>query len=191
LSDATRYAVLGLVARRPTYGYALVEQLGRWPLDDAVVPARRAIYKALRALSEDHLIEPQDSALDREPDGPSRRRFAATPEGERRFEEWLQRSPETFAELWLRLGTARRTDVPFLLDTVAAAERACLARLGELEPPELEELVAGGASWEAISAAMLASIEISAVAARSRLLRDLRRALTATGEGDPAEVEVR
>jgi DNA-binding PadR family transcriptional regulator len=186
VSKSTHYAVLGLVAQRPTYGYALVDRLRRWPLDDALVPAQRGVYKALRALSDEHLIEPQVSPLDREPDGPSRRRYGVTPAGAQRFEEWLEGPPATWGELWLRLGAASSKDVPALLRLVTAAEHECLARLEELAPPELEELVAGGAPWETVSTAMLATVEISELAARSRLLRDLRRALTAAGDDDGA-----
>ena len=186
VSKSTQYAVLGLVAQRPTYGYALVDRLSRWPLDDALVPAQRGVYKALRALSDEHLIDPQASPLDREPDGPNRRRYGVTPAGAQRFEEWLEGPPATWGELWLRLGTASRKDVPTLLRIVETAERECLARLEELTPPDLEELAASGAPWESVSTAMLATVEISEVAARSRLLRDLRRALTAASDDDGA-----
>ncbi|WP_414641162.1 PadR family transcriptional regulator [Baekduia sp.] len=61
VSESTRYAVLGLLARRPTHGYALVEQIRRWPLDPVLVPTGSSIYKALRRLSHEQLIEPLDS----------------------------------------------------------------------------------------------------------------------------------
>lgn len=177
MSESTRYTVLGMVARRPTYGYALVEQLRHCPLSEGLVPPRRAIYKALHVLSEQQLITPQDSALDREPDGPSRRRFAATAEGERRYAEWLQSQPESFADLCLRIATARRKDLPALIEIVVAAEHECLAHHQELQAPEVEALIAKGASWEAITAALLAAIEYTEVAARSKVLRDLRSVL--------------
>jgi DNA-binding PadR family transcriptional regulator len=177
VSESTRYAVLGLVARRPTYGYALVEQLRHWPLSEGLVPPPRSIYKALRSLSDEQLIEPQDAAIDREPDGPSRRRFGVTAEGERRYEEWLRRPPATFGELCLRIGTARRKDLPALLEAVILAEHQCLAAYRELRSPEVETLAANGASWDAVLAALLATIEYREVAARSMLLRDLRRVL--------------
>jgi DNA-binding PadR family transcriptional regulator len=177
VSESTRFAVLGLVARRPTYGYALVEQLRHWPLSEGLVPPPRSIYKALRSLSDDELIVPQDAAIDREPDGPSRRRFGVTPEGERRYEAWLRRPPATFGELCLRVGTARRKDLPALLDAVVQAEHQCLAAYRELRSPEVETLAAKGASWESVLVALLATIEYRELAARSMLLRDLRRVL--------------
>lgn len=177
MSESTRYAVLGLVARRPTYGYALVEQLRHWPLSEGLVPPARSIYKALRSLSDEQLIVPQDAEIDREPDGPSRRRFGVTPEGERRYEEWLRTPPATFGELCLRIGTARRKDLPALLDVIVAAEHRCLASYRELRSPEVETLVSSGASWEAVLAGLLATVEYRELAARSMVLRDLRRVL--------------
>jgi DNA-binding PadR family transcriptional regulator len=188
VSESTRYTVLGLVVRRPTYGYALAELLRRWPLPEGHAPPARAIYKALRSLSDEHLIEPQDSALDREPDGPSRRRYGATPEGERRFEQWLAAPSQTFAELCLRIGTARRTDLPVLIEIVQQAEHQLLARHRDLRTPEVETLIAKGASWELIVAALLAKIEYSEIAARSAVLRDLRRALEDVRDNGPHEV---
>jgi len=180
--------VLGLVVRRPTYGYALVEQLRRSPLPEGLAPPSRSIYKALRSLSDEHLIEPQDSALDLEPDGPNRRRYGATPEGERRFEKWLAQPSSTFADLCLRIGTARRTDLPVLIDIVQRAEHELLARHRELRTAEVETLIAKGASWESIVAALLAKIEYSEIAARSAVLRDLRRALEDVRDNGPREV---
>jgi DNA-binding PadR family transcriptional regulator len=188
VSESTRYTVLGLVVRRPTYGYALAELLRRSPLPEGLVPPPRSIYKALRSLSDEHLIEPQDSALDREPDGPSRRRYGATPEGERRFEQWLAQPSQTFADLCLRIGTARRTDLPVLIDIVQQAEHRLLARHRDLRTPEVETLIAQGAPWESIVAALLAKIEYSEVAARSVVLRDLRRALEDVRDNGPHEV---
>jgi DNA-binding PadR family transcriptional regulator len=188
VSRSTRYTVLGLVARRPTYGYALVEQL-RWrPLSDVLAPTQRAIYKALDSLSKEHLIEELDSELDRRPDGPSRRRYAATPEGERRFEEWLQLLAPTFDELCLRIGTARRKDLPVLIEIVRQAEHRLLARHRDLRTPEVETLVAAGASWESIVAALLETIEYREVAARSAVLRDLRLVLEDVRDNGPHEV---
>jgi DNA-binding PadR family transcriptional regulator len=186
VSESTRYAVLGLVARRPTYGYALVEQLGHGPLEESLVPTHRSIYKMLRALKEEQLIELLDSEHDREPDGPSRRRYGVTPEGERRLEAWLRSRPETFTDLRLRVAAARQQDLPLLIDVVRDAEHACLARLQELRAPDVASLSHRGGSWEAVSAALLSSIEVSEVAGRSKLLRDLRRELEALCAATPA-----
>lgn len=184
MSESTRYAVLGLVARRPTYGYALVEQLGHGPLEEALVPTHRSIYKMLHALKAEGLIELLDSERDRDPDGPSRRRYGVTPEGERRLEAWLRTPPETFTGLRLRVAAARRQDLPTLIAVVRAAEFECLSRLQELGAPDVASLSTRGASWEAISGALLSSVEIGEVAGRSKVLRDLRRELEALADDD-------
>lgn len=188
VSESTRYTVLGLVVRRPTYGYALAELLRHSPWPEGLAPGPRSIYKALRSLSDEQLIEPQDSALDREPDGPNRQRYGATPEGERRFEQWFARPSQNFADLCLRIGTARRTDLPVLIGSVQHAEHQLLARHRDLRTPEVETLIANGASWESIVAALLAKIEYNEVAARSAVLRDLRRALEDVRDNGPHEV---
>jgi DNA-binding PadR family transcriptional regulator len=185
LSESTRYAVLGLVARRPTYGYALVEELGHGPLEESLVPTHRSIYKMLRALKDEGLIELLDSERDREPDGPSRRRYGVTPEGERRLEAWLCSRPKTFTGLRLRLAAARHQDLPVLIEVVRNAEYECLARLQDLRAPDVASLSTKGGSWERVSSALLASVEVGEVAGRSKVLRDLRRELEALLAEEP------
>jgi DNA-binding PadR family transcriptional regulator len=177
VAEATRYAVLGLVARRPTHGYALVEQIRRWPLDPALVPTGSSIYKALRWLSQEELIEPLDGGADREPDRLGRMTYGATATGQQRFEAWLRRPPTTYEDLCLRVGAARPQDLPTLIAFVASAEHACLARLQGLRMPEVESLIARGASWEVVSTVLLGKTEAAEVAGRSKVLRDLRRTL--------------
>ena len=187
MSESTRYAVLGLVARRPTHGYALVEQIRRWPLDPALVPTGSSIYKALRRLSEERLIVAQGSELEREADRLGRTTYGATAEGEERFAAWLRRPPSTYEDLCMRIGAARRQDLPMLIDFVSNAEHACLARLQGLRMPEVESLAARGASWEVMSSVLLGRTEAAEVAGRSKVLRDLRRTLEALQRCGPTE----
>lgn len=188
MSESTRYAVLGLVARRPTHGYALVEQIRRWPLDPALVPTGSSIYKALRRLSAEQLIVPLDSVADREPDRLGRMTYGATVEGEQRFQAWLRRPPATYEDLCMRVGTARREDVPVLIELVSTAERACITRLQGLRMPEVESLIARGAPWEVVSSVLLGRTEAAEVAGRSKVLRDLRRTLEALEGYAPSAV---
>jgi DNA-binding PadR family transcriptional regulator len=177
MSDSTRYMVLGMVRRRPSYGYRLVEELRQWPGPPGVAPGPRAVYKALQALSEEQWIEPLEATTDRAPDGPSRRRFAATEEGARRYEDWLRSPPESFIELFRRIASARRDDLPALLALVINAEHVLLADHRELRAPEVESLLATRAPWEAISGALMAAAHTNEVASRATFLRDLRRVL--------------
>jgi DNA-binding PadR family transcriptional regulator len=187
VSESTRYAVLGLVARRPTHGYALVEQIRRWPLDPALVPSGSSIYKALRRLSEERLIEPLGTDADQDGERPGRMTYGATVEGEQRFEEWLRRPPTTYEDLCMRVGAARRQDVPLLIEFVVNAEHACLARLQGLRMPEVEALLARGAPWDVIANVVLGKTEAAEIAGRSKVLRDLRRTLEVVERHDADE----
>jgi hypothetical protein len=60
---------------------------------------------------------------------------------------------------------------------VVQAEHRCLAAYRELRSPEVETLVAGGAPWETVLAGLLGTVEYRELAARSMVLRDLRRVL--------------
>jgi DNA-binding PadR family transcriptional regulator len=177
VSESTRYAVLGLVARQPTHGYAVFDQIRRWPLDPALIPERFTIYRALRRLSDDHLIEARDAEPGRGPEHVVRTTYGATAEGERCLEDWLRSPPTTYEDLCMRIGAARREDLPLIVEFVAAAERACLARLQDLRMPAVESLAARGAPWEHVSTVLLGRLEAAEVAGRSKVLRDLRRTL--------------
>jgi DNA-binding PadR family transcriptional regulator len=180
---------LGLLARRPTHGYALFEQLRHLPLDESLVPSQRTVYRAIEALRAKELIAPLGAEAD-PPEGRLSRRYRATAEGERRLESWMERRPETFGDLCLRICAARPEDLASLLATVTAAEHECLARLQDLQAPEIEALVARKASWDSILVAMLKTIGVEEFGARLRVLRKLRRGLEAARDdllGDAVE----
>jgi DNA-binding PadR family transcriptional regulator len=165
----------------------LVEQIRRWPLEPALVPTGSSIYKALRRLSQEQLIEPLESVVDASPDRLGRTTYGATAEGEQRFEAWLRRPPTTYEDLCMRVGAARRQDVPMLIEFVSSAEHACLARLQGLRMPEVESLTARGAAWEVISTVLLGKTEAAEVAGRSKVLRDLRRTLETLQHHHPVQ----
>jgi DNA-binding PadR family transcriptional regulator len=185
VSESTRYAVLGLVARQPTHGYALVEQIRRWPLDPALVPTGSSIYKALRRLSLERLIEPLDADVDVASERSGRTTYGATVEGEQRFEAWLRRPPTTYDDLCMRIGAARRQDLSLLAEFVADAERACVDRLQGAHMPAAESLLARGAPWSVVSAVLLGNVEAAEAAGRAKVLRDLRLTLEALQRIEP------
>jgi DNA-binding PadR family transcriptional regulator len=174
-----RRAVLGLVARQPTHGYGLYDQIRRWPLERALIPERTAIYRALTHLADQALVEPLGSAPGNGPEHIIRTTYGITAEGEHRHEEWLRSPPATYEDLCMRIVAARRQDVPLLVGFLTAAEDACLARLQELRMPAVETLDARGAPWEHISTVLLGRMEAAELAGRSKALRDLRRTLAA------------
>ncbi|MCW2994147.1 MAG: PadR family transcriptional regulator [Conexibacter sp.] len=179
MSESTRYAVLGLVARQPIHGYALVEQIRRWPLERGLVPTASSVYKALRRLARERMIEPLEAAPESRAERSGRTTYGATATGRERFEAWLRRPATTYEDLCLRIGAARRQDLPLLIAVLDDAERACAERLRRPPLPEVEAMAVYGASWPAISAVLLGTVEAADAAGRARLLRDLRVTLEA------------
>jgi DNA-binding PadR family transcriptional regulator len=183
--STTQYAVLGLVTREPTHGYALAEQIRRWPPDARFVPSVSAIYKALRRLSEAGWIEPLEIAAAREADRPGRTTYAATAEGEARYEEWLRRPPRTYEDLCVRVAAARRQDVPVLLQHAERAELACRDQLHGVRLPAVDALVARDASWDVVRGVLVGRIASAEVTARAKILHDLVQSLRALQDADP------
>ena len=186
MSASTRYAVLGLVARRPTYGYALLQQLRRWSVEPAAVRSS-SVYTALTRLEQDALIEPLGpsaiSGTDRQP----RVTYGATPAGEQRFAEWLTTAPSSYDDLRLRIALARPADLPVLTGFVATAEEACLQRLQELDAPPIASLTSRLAPWEAVTGAILGTLDTAELAGRAKWLQEVRVTLESLRDyPDPA-----
>lgn len=177
MAQSTQKTVLGMLRRRPAYGYGLVDEVRRWNGPEGVAPAPRAVYRALQELSASELIEEREAPTDRRPDGPNRRRYAVTPEGVRHYEDWLKSPPQSFNDLFRRIATARQDDLPLLLSLVIDAEHLLLAQHRELRAPEVATLVAEGAPWEAVASALLASAHYSDVASKATFLRDVRETI--------------
>jgi DNA-binding PadR family transcriptional regulator len=176
VSETTRYAVLGLVARRPIHGYGVQEQVRRWPLHEALIPSGSSIYKALKQLSGAKLIEPTSPAVGVE--GPAKTVYSATEDGKRSFEAWLRQPPRTYEDLCIRIGASRPADIPTLIELVRATEHDCLFRLqGIGHVPEAPTLAARDAPWAVIVGVLLARVETAELAARSGNLRDLKSTL--------------
>ncbi|MES1193985.1 MAG: PadR family transcriptional regulator [Solirubrobacterales bacterium] len=186
MSASTRYAVLGLVARRPSYGYALLQQLRRWSVEPEAVRSS-SVYTALTRLEQDALIEPlgpsATSGTDRQP----RVTYSATPAGEQRFAEWLATPPSSYDDLRLRIVLARPTDLPVLIGFVIAAEEACLQRLQQLEAPPIASLTSRLAPWEAVAGAILGTLDTAELAGRAKWLQEVRVTLESLRDyPDPA-----
>jgi PadR family transcriptional regulator, regulatory protein AphA len=85
---ASEYAVLGLLRRRPAYGYELKDQLTGGRGLARVCPVEPAmVYAILKSLSGLELI---DGEWDRSA-YPPRAVYVATPEGDAEFQRWLRR----------------------------------------------------------------------------------------------------
>ena len=176
MSASTRYAVLGLVARRPTYGYALLQQLRRWAIDPSQVRSS-SVYTALTRLEQDALIEPLGPATASGTDRQPRLTYGATAAGEERFAQWLTTTPGSYEDLRLRIALARPRDLPVLLRFVIAAEEASLQRLQQLDAVPIESLTARLAPWEAVSGAIIATLDAAELSGRAKWLQEVRVAL--------------
>lgn len=94
----SEYAVLGLLRQGPTYGYELQRRLGSGRGLARVCPVEPAmVYAILKSLSGLELI---DGEWDRSV-YPPRAIYAATDEGDARFQRWLRRPVERMREVRL------------------------------------------------------------------------------------------
>ncbi len=179
MSSLTKFAVLGLVARRPTYGYAVMRQLQQWSVTGDV--QRSSVYDALSRLRSDGLIQLRDaqatSAGERQP----RTIYVATAEGDDALDSWLSTPPASFDELRLRIVLARGDDLDLLMRFVTDAEEDCLTRLEEFEGVDIHRLLTDAAGRsapaEALYEALLGSMTSIELDGRLRSLQTARATL--------------
>lgn len=182
MSSSTKYAVLGLVARRPTYGYALMQQLRRWALDPSTVRSS-SVYTALSRLEDEQLIEVRGPAAAKGTDRQPRMTYGATAAGEERLDRWLTTAPADYDELRLRIALARPADLDHLIAYALAAEREYLDRLQRFDAPKLDpQSPSEVTAWEARCEAILVSLDTVELASRARWLQDARVALESLRE---------
>lgn len=185
MSSSTKYAVLGLVARRPTYGYALMQQLRRWSIDPSTVRSS-SVYTALSRLEDEQLIEVRGPAAAKGTDRQPRMTYGATAAGEERLDAWLATAPTDYEELRLRIALARPADIDHLIAYTLSAERECLERLQRYDAPPSDN--GSQSSWEVLCASILVSLDTIELASRARWLQDARVALESLRErGERAE----
>lgn len=173
MSTSTKFVVLGLVARRPSYGYALIQQLEQWAVDPEAVQGS-SVYQALKELKRMDLIAQHQPVVTAEERGNQRTMYAATEAGEQRLSQWLAEPPGSYDELRMRIGLARPDNLDALIEYVTAAEVACLERISELVIPSVRQLVDQLDSWEAVSATVLGRLSGAELQGRITWLRDTR-----------------
>lgn len=182
MSSLTQFAVLGLVSRRPTYGYAVLRQLEEWAITADHVQ-RSSVYAAVRRLHNAGLIELRDTQTPDGSDRQSRAMYVATNAGEHRLEAWFRKPPKSFDELRLRIVLGRSTDLDRLMRFVMSAEEECLTRLEELESVDIQRLMTDlpgrSAPVEAFYASLLGSMSAIELDGRLRSLQTARATLEA------------
>lgn len=176
MSLPTRKAVLGLIARRPTYGYAVLLQLRRWAQHPQTIRTS-AVYTALSRLEADQLIECRGT--DEAPDaaGPSRVFYRVTDAGQADLDAWLGSAPQSYEELRLRIALARPRDLPLLIRSMSAAEQACLAQLRDRDGSIPPGVASRALPWEALCGTLLGTLDVGELAGRAKWLQDARVAL--------------
>lgn len=152
---ASEYAVLGLLRRRPAYGYELQRHFSGGRGLARVCPVEPAmVYAILKSLSGLELI---DGEWDRST-YPPRAVYAATAEGDAEFQRWLRRPVARMREVRLdflvKLYFALEEDAELAADLVAEQIAACSTYRDEVER-EMKEVEPG--SFDAIALSSKAS----------------------------------
>jgi DNA-binding PadR family transcriptional regulator len=123
-------AVLGLLSREPSHGYALWQRLQSWSADPESIQTS-SVYMALRRLAEADAIEVVATAPAPRPGERPRHTFAITGVGQRRLDEWLAQPPTSVEHLRLRIALAQPIDdLVTLIDWVVNALGETQRRLG-------------------------------------------------------------
>jgi DNA-binding PadR family transcriptional regulator len=163
-------AVLGLLAREPSHGYALWQTLRNWSADPESIQAS-SVYMALKRLSDGGAIEAVGPAPAHGSGERPRLTFALTDTGRNRYERWLAELPSSADDLRLRIALAQPPDdLSTLIAWVARALAQTQQRLGELSAKHRP-----GASldpWEEQSAMAMSRLVFRELSARAQWLAE-------------------
>jgi DNA-binding PadR family transcriptional regulator len=180
MADSTRYAVLGLVARKPAHGYALVSEIEHWPLPEALRPGRSTVYRHLERLLADGLIERHAAESGQDSRKPDRTVYTATQSGIRELDAHLRTTPASFDELCVRISVCRPEDLPALIDFASHLERRSLEMFQEYSSgPDALALFRRGSDWRFVARALAARAQAADVANLATVLGDIRSELEA------------
>ncbi|WP_320672811.1 PadR family transcriptional regulator [Patulibacter defluvii] len=163
-------AVLGLLAREPSYSHRLHEQLRALAEDPDAVP-RSSLYHAIRGLEEDGLIEERAPDPSASPHERRRRFYRATDEGHAELERFLTGAPTSHDDLRVRLAVSRPQDLPLLIHAVRNAEAATLRRLEQLRR---RSAGSGPDRWFMVCEMLLANHDAGELESRVERLREMR-----------------
>lgn len=179
-----KYPVLGHLVHHRDYGYRLTAELAeRLELPEL---RRSTVYQALARLEEDGLIREvgRTSAVG---SGRDRVWYEATEKGEQHFEGWLRNASEVTApqdELHRKLLVSQPGNLPELIDLTWEQERACLARLGDLERAVRAPAEQQRQSWSWMAAVLVRNNQIAHLQTTVRSLQRAREVMVRLRE-DP------
>jgi DNA-binding PadR family transcriptional regulator len=172
-------AVLGLLAKEPSHGYALWQKLQSWSADPEVIQSS-SVYMALRRLAEAEAIEVVAFGPAPRPGERPRHTYAITDAGRERLDRWLSQQPATVEDLRLRIAVAQPVDdLNVLLEWVTAALAETQRRLGSASPSSGH--ATASPSWETACEMALSTLAFHELSARAQWLAEahaqLRRLL--------------
>ena len=136
MKSGTKYAVLGLLLERPSYGYEVLVRFrrafdaGRWDISP------QGLYASLDRLERDGLIEPVAERLAsarRQPKTP----YRVTVDGARALRQFLEtpmNADPSRAEFLVRLQCAISKNADALMQLLDGYEHACLDELARIDP---------------------------------------------------------
>lgn len=146
----TRYAILGLLARKPSHGYELVARFGElfgpgWEIN------RGQVYEMLETLREAGWAE----CLPFRQGGRKLKVHQITQAGDEALAEWHARPcggahPQR-EELYLKLALARPQDAPHLLRSIAIQEQACVDLLRRYATEDTSLVSDETGEWETLA----------------------------------------
>jgi DNA-binding PadR family transcriptional regulator len=149
----TRYAILGLLARKPSHGYELAMRFDElfgpgWEIN------RGQVYDMLSTLEEKRWVE----GLPAHQGGRTVKRYQITHRGERALGEWLVRpcadAPPQRETLYLKLALARPQDAVHLLECIARREQSCVDRL-RVYAEGTRSARPGASEWDTLAREMI------------------------------------
>lgn len=154
---STKHAVLGLMIKRPSYGYRLQQEMGERL--DFLGLAESVVYKTIERLEEDGWVEEVGTkSTGQTRRGAPRILYQATAEGERQFRQWMATPSDRSVirdELQVKLVLSNPTDLPELLKMAEDQERECLAELATLARPSLAVAATPDIPWGAAARMMV------------------------------------
>ncbi len=174
---SVKYAVLGHLVRHPDYGYRLRAQLA----EQLEMPdlSKNTVYRALGQLGGEGLIAVTHT--DRAPGtGRDRVWYKATKTGSEAFEAWLRgeaEEPVLIDALHIKLLASRPANLPELIELTWSRERACLARLGELEGAGEMPVGEWRRSWEGVTRVLVRNNQIAHLQTTVRQIQRAREVL--------------
>lgn len=146
----TRYAILGLLARKPSHGYELVARFGElfgpgWEIN------RGQVYDMLETLREAGWAE----CLPPLQGGRKQKIHQITQAGDKALIEWHARpcggaQPQR-EELYLKLALARPQDAPHLLRSIALQEQTCVDLLRRYATEDASLVSGEAGEWETLA----------------------------------------